>query len=190
MMNNLKKALFGKRAEKVAPKPEDQKIPTGKAAKGKPSSRKFKEVDPKTLTTVPVILCPNCQRPMKITGKKDVEKTSKFLTRKTTKKAPHLRYECTDCKNEFNLDLQRRGGGGCFIATAAYGTSTAHEINVLRSFRDNVLMRENAGRKFISLYYRVSPTIAKMIEKSPALKLATRTALAPIIKAVQKAIGF
>ena len=186
---NLKKALFGKRAEKVEPKPEEQKTPAGKAAKGKIPLSKFKEVNPKTLISVPTILCPECKQPMKITGKKDVEKTSKLLTRKTTKKVPHLRYECADCKNEFNLDLQRRGGG-CFIATAAYGTSTAHEINVLRSFRDNFLMRENAGRKFISLYYGVSPPVAKMIEKSPTLKFATRTALAPIIKAAQKALDF
>jgi hypothetical protein len=86
------------------------------------------------------------------------------------------------------LNLERRGGG-CFIATAAFGTSMAHEINVLRSFRDNYLMRERAGRLFISLYYRTSPTIAKMISRSKILKFVTRAVLTPIIKTVQKAIG-
>ncbi len=151
--------------------------------------KKFTEANPKRLISVPTILCPECRRPMHITGKKEIEKTTKFLTKKSTKKIPHLRYECTDCKQEFHLNLERRGGG-CFIATAAFGTSTAHEINVLRSFRDNFLMRDNAGRKFISLYYGVSPQIAKMIEKSSTLKLATRIMLTPIIKAVQKAIEF
>lgn len=62
----------------------------------------------------------------------------------------------------------------------------AHEVNVLRSFRDNILMREEAGNRFISFYYRVSPPIAKLIEKSSVLKLATRVVLAPIIKTVKK----
>lgn len=174
--------MFGKKK-----KEEPEKIPEEKK---KPVTKKgFTEVDPRALISVPTILCPMCGCPMTIVGREDKEITSRMLTKKTTKKVPHLKYQCAKDKTEFNLNLERRGGGGgCFIATAAYGTSTAHEINVLRSFRDNVLMKESAGRSFISFYYRVSPTIAKMISKSGALKFATRILLAPIIKAVKRAI--
>jgi len=178
----LKDLMFGKK-EKAEPekKAEELKKPARKNG--------FKEVDPRLLISVPTILCPMCGCPMSIVGRVEKEVTSRMLTKKTTKKVPHLKYQCAKDKTEFNLNLERRGGGGgCFIATAAYGTSTAHEINVLRSFRDNVLMKESAGRNFISLYYRVSPTIAKIISKSETLRFATRVLLAPIIKAVKRAI--
>ncbi len=149
----------------------------------------FTEVSPKALISVPSILCPDCQKPMGIAGRADKEKTSRFITKKSTKMVPHLRYECQNCRKEFHLNLERRGGG-CFIATAAFGTSMAHEINVLRSFRDNFLMREKAGNKLISFYYTVSPTIAKMIERSSILKAFARVVLTPIVKIAQKAIGF
>jgi hypothetical protein len=138
---------------------------------------------------VPTILCPICGRPMEIAGRVELDKTSRGLTKKTTRKVPHLRYQCTADKTEFHLNLERRGGG-CFIATAAFGTSMAYEINILRSFRDNFLMRKRAGRGFISLYYMISPTIARLIERSRALKFITRTLLSPVIKAIQKSIEF
>ncbi|MBC7218816.1 MAG: hypothetical protein H5T49_01575 [Hadesarchaea archaeon] len=154
----------------------------------KKGKKKFTEVDPRTLISVPTILCPMCGLPMEIKGRKEVEKTARTLRGKTTRKVPHLVYQCAKDKTEFNLNLERRGGG-CFIATAAFGTSMAHEINVLRSFRDNYLMRESAGRSFISLYYRVSPTVAKLISRSQVLKFITRMLLLPVIKAVQRKLG-
>ncbi|MBZ5493573.1 MAG: DUF4157 domain-containing protein [Acidobacteriia bacterium] len=48
----------------------------------------------------------------------------------------------------------------CFIATACYGTSRAPELDVLRKFRDQVLMKSGAGRWFVRSYYTVSPAIA------------------------------
>ncbi|MGQ9788880.1 MAG: CFI-box-CTERM domain-containing protein [Candidatus Hadarchaeaceae archaeon] len=155
---------------------------------GKGGKEKFNEVDPRTLISVPMILCPVCGLPMEIKGRKEVEKTARTLRGKTTRKIPHLIYRCTKDRTEFNLNLERRGGG-CFIATAAYGTSMAHEINVLRSFRDNYLMRESTGRIFISMYYRVSPAVARLISKSQLLKFITRTLLLPIIKVVQRKLG-
>lgn len=154
----------------------------------KKGKKKFTEVDPRTLISVPTILCPVCGLPMEIKGRKEVEKTARTLRGKKTRKVPHLVYQCAKDKTEFNLNLERRGGG-CFIATAAFGTSMAHEINVLRSFRDNYLMRESAGRSFISLYYRVSPTVAKLISKSETLKFVTRMLLLPIVKAIQRTLG-
>jgi hypothetical protein len=46
---------------------------------------------------------------------------------------------------------------GCFIATAAYGTPAAQQIDMLREFRDVVLLKNTVGSRFVALYYRLSP---------------------------------
>ncbi len=43
------------------------------------------------------------------------------------------------------------GGGSCFISTA-FGSALAHEVQVLRNFRDRYLMKNPAGRFFVSIY--------------------------------------
>jgi hypothetical protein len=62
----------------------------------------------------------------------------------------------------------------CFIATAAYGTDTAEEINILRQFRDVVLLSSGLGAELVSLYYEVSPPIAELISQHPFLGTAVR----------------
>jgi hypothetical protein len=62
----------------------------------------------------------------------------------------------------------------CFIATAAYGTDTAEEINILREFRDVVLLASHLGTEFVSLYYEVSPPIAEVISQHDFLRTAVR----------------
>ena len=55
---------------------------------------------------------------------------------------------------------------GCFIATAAYGTPMAVEIDYLRVFRDNDLKKNLLTRQLIYLYYSTSPPISKIISSS------------------------
>jgi len=71
--------------------------------------------------------------------------------------------------------------GGCFIATAAYGTPLAEEIQVLRQFRDEYLLTNTVGRLFVSLYYEGSPPLAHLISKHEGLKAITRVVLEPIV---------
>jgi len=73
------------------------------------------------------------------------------------------------------------GGGPCFIATAAYGTTLADQIDTLRVFRDVFLLSNPVGTAFADLYYHVSPAIADVVAKSPALAFAVRMVLVPVI---------
>jgi hypothetical protein len=68
----------------------------------------------------------------------------------------------------------------CFIATAAYGTPLAEEIEVLRQVRDEYLQTNPAGRLLNSLYYTYSPPLADYISKHEGLRAITRMALEPI----------
>jgi hypothetical protein len=70
-----------------------------------------------------------------------------------------------------------RAVGGCFIATAAYETSTAEQIDVLREFRDVVLLESDAGSQFVALYYQLSPPVADFIAGNELLRTLVRELL-------------
>jgi hypothetical protein len=72
----------------------------------------------------------------------------------------------------------------CFIATAAYGTDTAEEINILREFRDVVLLPSSLGTEFVSLYYEVSPHIAEVIWQHDFLRTVVRAGFIDPIVAI------
>jgi nitrous oxidase accessory protein NosD len=71
----------------------------------------------------------------------------------------------------------------CFIATAAYGTATAKEIDILREFRDRVLLPNSLGAKFVSFYYKTSPPIANFISQHEVLRTVVRVGFVdPVVK--------
>ena len=72
----------------------------------------------------------------------------------------------------------------CFVATAAYGTDTAEEINILRQFRDVVLLGSGPGAEFVYLYYEVSPSIAGVIWQHEFLRTAVRAGFIDPIVAI------
>ncbi|MCB9638438.1 MAG: hypothetical protein H6727_05960 [Myxococcales bacterium] len=74
------------------------------------------------------------------------------------------------------------GGGYCFIATAAYGSYDAHEVQRLRTFRDRYLQPYAWGRAFVAWYYEHSPRLAAWIAKHPTARRATQVALWPVVQ--------
>lgn len=75
---------------------------------------------------------------------------------------------------------------GCFIATAAYGTPLAYEVNELRYWRDTKLNTNILGKLFVQSYYKISPPIANIIKESKSLKSIVRMMLKPLIVIVSR----
>jgi hypothetical protein len=69
----------------------------------------------------------------------------------------------------------------CFIATAAYGTPMAEEIQILREFRDEYLLTNRLGQALVGVYYRTSPPVAEFITEHPSLKPVVRAGLLPAV---------
>lgn len=72
----------------------------------------------------------------------------------------------------------------CFVATAAFESPYALEVQTLRHFRDQRLRKNYFGRKFIFYYYKHSPKIATRLDKHTWAKPAVRAALRALIKCV------
>lgn len=73
------------------------------------------------------------------------------------------------------------GSGGCFIATAAFGSILEPHVQILRHFRDKYLKTNGPGRAFVKLYYTYSPPLAQVIKENSGLRWATRITLLPMI---------
>jgi len=65
----------------------------------------------------------------------------------------------------------------CFIATAAYGSNTAQEIDIMREFRDSVMLSSSLGTGFVAIYYRTSPAAAGFISQHEGLRTLVRVGL-------------
>ena len=82
------------------------------------------------------------------------------------------------------------GSGGCFIATAAYGSYFDKHVTLLRQFRDTYLLNSKAGRACVAVYYKLSPPVAAFIAKHESLKAMTRWGLAPIVGLSWAAVNY
>ncbi len=79
-------------------------------------------------------------------------------------------------------------GGGCLIATAAYGSEMAPQVQLLREIRDNQLMNTESGTAFMTgfneMYYSFSPYIADMERENPMFKEAVKLGLTPMLSSL------
>ena len=78
-------------------------------------------------------------------------------------------------------DSASAAGGGCFIATAAYGSYLEPQVKTLRQFRDSYLLTNKLGTEFVETYYNHSPPIADYIAEHDSLKSIVRIGLAPLV---------
>lgn len=76
-------------------------------------------------------------------------------------------------------------GGGCLIATAAFGSELAPQVQFLREIRDNTLLSTVSGASFMTgfnqLYYSFSPYIADMERESPIFKETVKVFITPML---------
>jgi len=82
---------------------------------------------------------------------------------------------------DYSITAKFKTAGACFIATAAYGTPMAEEIEILREFRDKYLLPTTVGKSLVEFYYRVSPPIAEFINEHPSLRPIVRVGLLPAV---------
>ena len=76
-------------------------------------------------------------------------------------------------------------GGGCLIATAAFGSEMAPQVQFLRELRDNTVLQTESGFTFMTgfnqFYYSFSPAIADYERENPAFKEAVKITLTPLL---------
>ena len=77
----------------------------------------------------------------------------------------------------------------CFVATAAYGSLMANDVELLRTFRDRMLQSNALGELFVETYYTFGPPVAGIVGDSELLRASARGVLAPLIDAVRKIIA-
>lgn len=87
-------------------------------------------------------------------------------------------YYCKGCHRK------KLGSGGCFIATACYGIDSS-QVEILRGWRDNTLLKSSFGNRFVDFYYNISPPIADFIKDKPLLKKIVCCGLNPIVSTLR-----
>ncbi len=80
-------------------------------------------------------------------------------------------------------------GGGCYVATAVYGSYDCPEVWILRRYRDYYLDKNIFGRLFIKIYYAISPTLVKWFGKAKWFKKLIKPILEKKIKKL-KDLGY
>ncbi|MDH4205704.1 MAG: fibronectin type III domain-containing protein [Desulfobacteraceae bacterium] len=73
------------------------------------------------------------------------------------------------------------GGGGCFIATAAYGSLLEPHVRILCKFRDQYLLTNGPGKTFVKYYYKYSPPLADFISENDGLRAVVCVFLLPLV---------
>jgi len=75
--------------------------------------------------------------------------------------------------------------GGCLIATAAFGSEMAPQVQFLREIRDNTVLQTESGSAFMTgfnqFYYSFSPAVADYERENPAFKEAVKLTLTPLL---------
>ena len=81
--------------------------------------------------------------------------------------------------------IKEQKKGGCLIATAAFGSELAPQVQLLREIRDNTVLQTKSGTSFMmgfnQFYYSFSPAVADYERENPAFKETVKLALTPLL---------
>ena len=87
--------------------------------------------------------------------------------------------------DEMAEDAVEPNGGGCLIATAAFGSEIAPQIQLLRELRDNTILQTKSGSAFMAgfnqFYYSFSPVVADYERENSMFKEAVKLSLTPML---------
>jgi hypothetical protein len=90
----------------------------------------------------------------------------------------------TELKNNVCVAAQEKGGG-CLIATAAFGSEMAPQVQFLREIRDSTVLQTQSGSTFMSgfnqFYYSFSPAIADYERENIVFKEAVKITITPML---------
>jgi len=97
-----------------------------------------------------------------------------------------------DCDNNGNMVISAGqsatcniSNNHCLIATAAFGSELAPEVQFLRDFRDNHLQKTNVGSDFMKVfnqwYYSFSPSVANYEVQSTLLREVIKGSIYPLL---------
>jgi hypothetical protein len=112
-----------------------------------------------------------------------IQQTAEASLRESISDPQVLEKTVDECRAKFTPKKS-----GCFVATAVYGTDQHDNIVVLSDFRDRFLLKHTLGQLFVKAYYRVSPSIARVVERSLVLRWAVRTVLIMPVAALARAV--
>jgi len=89
--------------------------------------------------------------------------------------------------SENDIEIKKIGGdgGGCLIATAAFGSELSPQVQFLREIRDNTVLQTESGTSFMTgfnqFYYSFSPTIADYERENLVFKETVKLMLTPLL---------
>lgn len=88
--------------------------------------------------------------------------------------------------NPRDIDIQNNlnalKSSQCVVATAAFGSPLASDVQALRRWRDEILLNSAGGRLFVSGYYLFSPPLARAVARYRPVRTLMRSFLRILIR--------
>ena len=120
--------------------------------------------------------------PAQVPGNNTEEKMDKSVEEQIEQSAKE---QVEEIPKQNEVQDVNENGGGCLIATAAFGSELSTQVQMLREVRDTQIMNTQVGAMFLSgfnqFYYSFSPTIADMERQSPAFKEFVKITITPLL---------
>ena len=93
-----------------------------------------------------------------------------------------------DGKGDYTIGIttmDKYNGGGCLIATAAFGSELAPQVQLLREIRDDIVLQTKSGSIFMTgfnqFYYSFSPAVADYERENTTFKETVKLILTPLL---------